>query len=647
MNRSNSAWLAACVALFLSGTVAAAEVDDNIVVIGARTPVRTDQIGSSTSIIGRKQIEQRQAVFVADLLQDVPGFSVSRAGGIGAQTQLRVRGAEANHVQVLIDGVEANDIAAGDEFRFAHLSNFDVERIEVLRGPQSALWGSDALAGVVNIVTRKTRDPLALDVFVDGGSFDTVNLGGRAGAASDRANIGVGLSWLDSEGTNISRTGDEADGYENLTASLRGGLNVIADTLVIDAIVRHTDTTRGFDELDFITGLQTDADRETDARQTYAGLTTRLNLLEDFWRQSLRFAYTDTNDENRTDGAWDSSAAGQKLGIYYQSSVNLGSIIGLEQNVTLAVDHEQEDFEQRGIPGFFGDPNRDDDLHNTGYVIEYLAKPLTQLSVSVALRHDDNSDFDNTTTYRATASYLLGKTGTRLRAAAGTGQKSPTFTERFGFFNNSSSNFVGNPDLKPEKSKSWEVGLDQEIADNARFELTYFNERLEDEIDGFFVIDPLTFAATAVNRSGNSHRRGLEFGGSYQPSDSLSIRAQYTYVDSDQPDDSDMEASEIRRPRNSGSLNLNYAFLNDRANANLNVSYTGDQYDTDFSTFPSTRVELDSYTLVNLAASIQVSETVSVFGRVENLLDENYENVYGFATPGIGAYIGARMQFRR
>ena len=319
----------------------------------------------------------------------------------------------------------------------------------------------------------------------------------------------------------------------------------------------------------------------------------------------------------------------------------------MEQILSIAVDHEREDFEQRGIPGFFGDPNRDDDLDNTGYVIEYLVKPLSQLSFSVALRHDDNSDFDDTITYRATASYLLSKSRTRLRAAAGTGQKSPTFTERFGFFSSTTSNFVGNPDLKPEESRSWEVGLDQDVADNAQLALTYFNERLEDEIDGFFVFDPATFAATAVNRSGNSQRRGLEFSGSYQPSDSLSIRAQYTYVDADQPDDSGMETTEIRRPRNSGSLNVNYAFLNDRANANLNVSYTGDQYDTDFSTFPSTRVELDGYTLVNLAASIAVSDTVSVFGRVENLFDEDYENVYGFATAGIGAYIGARMQFRR
>ncbi len=272
---------------------------------------------------------------------------------------------------------------------------------------------------------------------------------------------------------------------------------------------------------------------------------------------------------------------------------------------------------------------------------------MDNLSLALGLRHDDNSDFDSITTYRANASYLFSDIGLRLRASTGTGQKSPTFTERFGFFSTASSNFVGNPDLKPEKSEGWDLGFDQQIGDTARISLTYFNEQLEDEIDGFFVTDPVTFAATAVNRTDESHRRGLEFTAVYRPVEALTIRGQYTYTHSDQPDADGVEMTEIRRPRNTASLNLNYVSLNDRLNTNLNISYTGDQYDSDFSAFPAARVELDGYTLVNLAASYAVSDALHVYARVENLFDESYENVYGFATPGIGAFIGARMQFRR
>jgi len=301
------------------------------------------------------------------------------------------------------------------------------------------------------------------------------------------------------------------------------------------------------------------------------------------------------------------------------------------------VDHEREDFVQRGTASPFGDPNQTQKLDTSGYVLEYRAAPKESLNLSAAIRYDDSSAYDAATTYRLTASYALQET--RLRASLGTGQKSPTFGDRFGFFPDT---FIGNPNLKPERSRGWEIGIERALGNRTSLTATYFDVTLEDEIDGF-VFDPTSFQFTAANVSGRSERHGVELTASAELSPSLDFGASYTYTDSTQPDGSGDLVDEIRRPQNVGAFNLNYA-ANERVNVNVNVTYNGSQYDTFFPPFPRSpeRVTLASYTLVTLAASYQMTPRLELFGRIENLLDEDYEDVYGFNTPGIGAFIGFR-----
>jgi vitamin B12 transporter len=186
-----------------------ADTTDNIVVTASRSPLATSDIGSSSTVITREQIQRQQARFVTDLLRAVPGVTISHSGAVGSQTQVRMRGAEANHVLVLIDGVKANDPASGDEFRWELLSTSNVERIEIVRGPQSSLWGSDALAGVVHIITTSGRQQSKFGAYVEGGSHETVNAGFHAGAGGESWSLGFGLESLDTDGSNISRSGDE------------------------------------------------------------------------------------------------------------------------------------------------------------------------------------------------------------------------------------------------------------------------------------------------------------------------------------------------------------------------------------------------------------------------------------------------------
>ncbi|TDJ47972.1 MAG: TonB-dependent receptor [Gammaproteobacteria bacterium] len=626
----------------LTSTIAAQQSDDaleNILVTASRTPVPASRVGSSYTVISREDLERRQIVYVTDALRDVPGFSISRAGTFGSQTQLRVRGAEANQVMVLIDGVEANDPALGDEFQFDQLLVTGIDRIEIIRGPQSALWGSDALAGIVNLITTRGTEPFSANGFLEAGSFGTTHVGGHLTSTGAIYDINVSVSRVDTDGSNISRVGDEDDGNRNTTLNLNAGAQ-LSERTRLEFFARHTDSVRDYDAIDFVTtGLPVDADRQTDATQEYLRVSVATAVLENRWTHRFSVTRLETDNENFGDGLSLGSTAAEKLGFYYQTSLALTE--SDSHRLTFAVDREEQRFSQRGTASPFGDPNQDQEVDTTGYVLEYQGLELGPFSFSAALRHDDNSDFDDVNTYRVTGSYLVDASGTRLHASLGTGQKSPTFIERFGFF---SGEFVGNQDLKPERSEGWEIGFEQSFRNNSlSIAATYFDEQLEDEIDGF-VFDPGTFLFTAANRPGKSRRQGIELQFTASPGDHLDLSASYTYTDSTELASLGDEVDELRRPTNMLAVNLNFSPW-PRANFNLNVSYNGSQDDIFFPPFPlpSERVGLDSYTLVDLAATYRLTPTVQLIGRIENLLDENYEDVVGFSTPGVGAYFGVRI----
>ncbi|MEE8093815.1 MAG: TonB-dependent receptor [Gammaproteobacteria bacterium] len=626
----------------LTSNLAAQQPDEtleNILVTASRTPVPASRVGSSYSIIDRADLERRQIVYVTDALRDVPGLAVSRAGTFGSQTQVRIRGGEANQVMVLIDGVEANDPALGDEFQFDQLVSTAIERIEIVRGPQSALWGSDALSGVINLITVRGTEPFSANGYLEAGSFGTTNAGAHVSSSGAIYDINVGASHLETDGTNISRDGDELDGNRNTTLNLNAGAQ-ISERTRFEFFARHTDTAREFDGVDFVsTGLPTDADRRTAATQDYLRASAATAFLDGRWTHRFSFTGLETDNENFGDGASLGSTAAEKLGFYYQTS--LAFTESESHRLTFAIDRENEKFSQRGTASPFGDPNQDQEVDTTGYVLEYQGLDLGPLTYSAALRHDVNSDFDDVSTYRVTGSYLIGASSTRLHASLGTGQKSPTFVDRFGFF---FDQFVGNPDLKPERSKGWEIGFEQSLQRaSLTIAATYFNERLEDEIDGF-VFDPDTFLFTAANRPGDSQRQGVELWLTASPHDRLDLTASYTYTEATELASLGNEVDELRRPRNMLAVNLNFT-IRPRADINLNVSYNGSQDDIMFPPFPlpPERVRLGSYTLVDLAASYRLTPTVQLVGRIENLLDENYEDVVGFNTPGVGAYIGVRV----
>jgi vitamin B12 transporter len=635
--------LVSCLGFLVSGQSLAQSASDmssdidQIIVTGARTPLAISRIGSATTVINRDEIEQRQARYVSDLLRSVPGFSVSHSGVQGSQTQVRVRGAEANHVLVLIDGVRANDPATGDEFHWEHLTTGDIERIEIVRGAQSSLWGSDAVAAVVHVITQRDSNASVVNAYVEGGSNQTQNVGINGTLSAGNWSMNGGIESLDTNGSNISRTGSEEDGADVTTASLAARF-VATDALTFNVQLRALDAYSQFDLVDFfVTGLPTDGDVATQSDNLYTNFGATLKTRGGRITHHLNARYFDSDHSNLTDGIEASSSASDRTTFAFQSDIDVDS-----NRLALALEHERTDFQQRGEI-VFGDPNQDQSMDVTSVVAEFQGLSSERVTWLLSLRYDDNSDFDDITTGRASLAYRLSG-ATSLRANIGTGQKNPTFTERFGFF---PGQFVGNSALKPEQSTSFDIGLDHSFLAGAFvLEASLFKQNLKDEINGF-VFDPDTFLFTAENRDGKSERSGVELGARWNVNQSIGLGASYTYTDATEPDALGVDVRELRRPRHAANLSADYRSSNERFSSLLTADYGGTRDDIFFPPFPASSeiVTLQNYWLIDLTLQYQLTSTISLFAQGTNLLDDDYEQVYGYRTLGRAGYLGIRTNF--
>ena len=616
----------------------AADGLDEIIVTGARAPVSISDIGNATTVITREDIERREARYVTDMLRTVPGFSVGRSGGPGAQTQVRVRGTEANHVLVLIDGVRANDPASSDEFRWEHLSTANVERIEIVRGPQSSLWGSDAVAAVVHVITRDDGRGGGFHSLLETGSFGTANLSAGGRLDGGRYTLSGGIERLDTDGTNVSRTGDEDDGAELTTATLGARLDA-TDRLAFDFSLRALEARSEFDATDFATGLPGDSDYVTESSNLIGALTAIVGAPGDRLVHRFRARYFDSSQRNFTGGSEDASTDSDRVTFGYQADMAIG-----ENGVSIAVEHEQTRFSQRGEVSF-GDPNQDQQIDVTSLIAEYRYLAGERVSWLLSGRFDSNSDFEDSLTGRLSVAYALTP-ATSIKGNAGTARKNPTFIERFGFY---PGQFVGNPGLEPEESISLDLGIVHEFeAAGLLVEAWMFRQVLENEINGF-VFDQDTFLATAENDPGESRRDGIEVAARWRVTDRVGLNASYTYTDANEDGESGRDVREIRRPRHAGSVSADYLSSGERLRLALAADYGGTRLDRFFPPFPEPPrvVTLGNYWLVELTAHFRVTSSVALYARATNLLDEDYEEVYGYNTPGRAGYLGVRADFGR
>lgn len=616
-------------------------VPDEIIITGLRTPIALDEMASAVTVIDREALDLRQSFQLADILRDVPGMTIARSGPAGSQAQLRMRGAEANHVLVLIDGVEANDPASGDEFLFEHLSALEIERVEVIRGPQSALWGSDAVAGVINIVTREAADGPSGGASFEGGANNTWRHSLRAGWGAEKWRFNAGLSRSESDGTNVSRAGSEDDGYELTTVQTRLTLKP-NDILDVTLTARHVEAENETDpDIDgFFLKLPFDGDKESRIERNIVSGIGRAEFGQ--WSYQASVSLFKSENDSLVNGALESAAEAERFKVSLQATAE--PIDG--HRITGAMDYRETDFVQAGAiidnpdPYSDLDPNHSQFTRDTGYVLDYVGQFTRDLTITGSVRYDDYSDFDNIATFRLGASFALNEQ-TRLRGSLGRGHKTPTMGDRFGFYANT---FIGNPDLKPEISDSVEVGVDHTMKDgDIVLGATYFKAKLEDEINGFF-FDGGLGAFTAINKDGESRRQGVELTLDAHLTDHLSLSSNYTWTDSEEPDDMGGYREEIRRPEHAGVISLIWTGESG-ASVGLNVTMVSETTDLNFVPYPAELVVLKEYALIGFTAQAPINETVEIYARVQKPTNDSYEDVFGYATPDIDFAVGLRLSF--
>jgi vitamin B12 transporter len=636
--------------------------DDTIVVTATRSGqgVNPTLLGSSFTAVDFHDMEDREIRIVSDVLRDIPGVAVSRAGAVGGPTQVRIRGTEGNQVLVLIDGIKASDPYRG-EFDWATLIADDAARIEVLRGQQSALYGSDAIGGVINYITLSGREAPGARFRGEIGSFGTYDGTARvAGTAGEKFDYALSGSFNHTNGYPTAPSGTRDAGSENVGTS--GKVNwTPSDVFTLSGVLRYNYTKADINDQGITASsplvngrqVQTVVDTPSSYYKNgawYGIVRGELNLMDGMLTTAISGQFADTY---RDAYALFGYSYGDK-GTRYRGSLENTLRFGdhhVKHALTLAIDVEREEFRNVDPSGFAD--TRKHVLNTVGFVGEYRVTVDDKFAVGASIRHNKNDFFNDDTTWHADATYNFS-TGTRLHAAGGTGTKNPGSFELFGY---STGQYIGNPDLRPEKSEGWEVGIDQSFMNSAiTIGATYFNSRLTNEIYTDYL--PPLYLGTSINRTTTIRQRGLEFFGQARLGD-VRIDASFTYLDAPQfrnvllnPTDltsfatGPVQAQAVRRPEHIGSFNLTYAPMGTPFSGTVTVRYNGRMNDVVFDKdFSPMYHALKGVTLVNLSFRYDMAKNLQVYARADNLFDETYQEVFTFNAPGRAVYGGLRMRF--
>lgn len=603
-----------------------------VVVTATRIETPINQIGSSVTVIDDVEIELNQQRTLPDALQTVPGLNIVQTGGPGGKTSVFVRGSNSNDTKVLIDGIDANDPSQDGVFDFGQVLTSDLARVEVLRGPQSSLYGSDALAGVINLVTKKGEGPPRFEGMLEGGSFDTFNQSARASGSISRFNYSFSVAHLFVDDTPVTPLvllppGRKRinDSYENTTLSTRLGAD-LTDTFGLEAVARYTDSMLFFtgDDFSVFPSVPAAEQSEQHAQQLFTRGQAQLALFDGAFKNTFGLGYTLYRTKIQApDTGFGLPPANLNNGDRLKFDW-LGNITITEQYALLLGFEDQND-RLLDSPISVGNGNF------AGFA-ELQSEIVHGLFAAASVRHDENERFGGKTTWRIAPAYLVPKIGTKLKASYGTGFKAPSLTQLFVDF--PAFNFFANPNLKPEESEGYDFGFEQPLwQDRVRFGVTYFHNEITN-----LILANATF--TSLENIGRATAEGVEVFASLAITDRFNLRVDYTYTDATD-DDTGLEL--LRRPKHRASLSATWRPL-DRLSISTTMIYVGSQVDGDRS-FSIPRLNTDPYFIANLAAEYDVGKGVTVFARATNFFDERYQDPTGFQRPGFGVYGGVRVNF--
>jgi len=612
---------------------------ETVVVTATRTPQPASKTGESITVITAADLEEQQIAVATDVLQETPGLMVNRNGGVGQQSTISLRGADAGQTVVLVDGVRINDPSATDDTAVMGdllVNNFD--RIEILRGPQSTLYGSDAIGGVVNVITKRGgTTPFVGTLTGEGGSFDTVHLNAAASGSTENIDYGAGLNFYDTRGTQAADRANgntEANGYLHYGATSNVRVHLDPD-MSIDLRTYYVRTHAAFDDgftPDFLV-----ADSEANAaNQLFAGYAGfNLDLLDGTFHNRLAVLGT-TSSRKFFDSSFDtihlnSDDFADVLRIEYQGTFDPTP----DDEVTFGAETEHSQFRGDSFSTFFGDSTDTGRSRNTGVYLQAQHTFLAALTLTGGARYEHDDTFGSHTSLKVAAAYQIPNAAATLRANYGDGFKAPSLFERFSEFRPSD----GTPPLKPETAKGWEVGIDKALLGNrVTASLTYFERRTNNLIEFDDVCPGPDRPFGCYQNVGRTRASGVETEVSAHVTDELTIAANYTNLSAIDLTTNPTEALQ-RNPHSKANGTVTWAPNRDWS-VGASATYVGPRFDD--GTGP--RVHLPDYLLVNIFGSWSLTERYDVFARVENLFDRHYEPLVGFGAPGRAAFIGLRAR---
>ena len=630
-------FLSAACALLLIMPLAAAWADTSdtpndtlqtVVVTATRISTPEIEVASSVTVVSADDIAARQIRTLPDLLKEVPGLNVVQTGGPGGQTSVFMRGTNSNHTKVFIDGIDVADPSSStSSFDFGQLLTQDIQRVEVLRGPQSGLYGSDAVGGVINVITKSGSGPAQFNAGIEGGSFDTFNQTAGVSGSADQFHYAANFQHLHSGSTPVTPSDYLQPGqarindyHDNLTGSTKLGFEV-TDTFDLGLVARYTDSHLRLtgDNFDFFPSIPDTAQSDFNTKQYYLRATAHLLSFGGTLDQTLGAAYSNIKSYDFSpDGPSETDNFGARVKFDWQGVVALAA----SQKLVLGAEHQRDSI---------ATPISASTSINSGYA-ELQSDFWGSLYDTLSVRYDDNDRFGSKVTYRVAPEYLFGDSGTKIKASLGTGFKAPTLTEMFQSF--PSFDFFANPNLRPETDLGWDAGFEQALLSNSlRFGMTYFHINIKNLIDTS--ADGTTYA-----NIGRALTDGVESFIAYQPMKTLTLRLDYTFT---QATDDIAHLTLLRRPKNKESLVTAWQ-ATDRLQLSATLLSVSSWVDGNRD-FSISRLNASPYTTLDVASSYSLTKNWALTARVNNLLNRHYQNPNGFDQPTFGAFAGINAKF--